>query len=186
MCCTFAAKINDYSPNLTNKMNANESAIAEAFELHHDSIVNYVRVRINDKNEAEDITQDIFVRLLGYDLINKETIKSLCFTIANNLVIDHLRRHYKRQEVYSYAYDMMQKRQVLTPEQEAIFHELAERERCLIKDLTPATARVYEMKQMKGLSIEEISQELSISRRTVECHLFRGRKYVRQQIRKII
>lgn len=160
--------------------------ISDAYTMYHHSIQKYVANRINDAEEAMDITQDVFVRLLGYDIISESTIKSLCFTVANNLVIDYLRRHYKFKEVYSYMYETQQKKYVPTPEQIAAAKDLANRERCLMLDLPPATARVYEMTQIKEMTIDEISCELGISRRTVECHQLRGRKYVREQIRNII
>lgn len=163
-----------------------KNIIGEAYKMYHIAIHNYVAKRINNSEEAMDITQDVFIRLLGYDVINESTIKSLCFTVANNLVIDHLRRHYKYQEVYSHMYETQQKQFVPTPEQIATMEDLANRERCLMLQLPPATARVYEMSQIRQMTIDEISSELGISRRTVECHQLRGRKYVRETIRKII
>lgn len=160
--------------------------IGSAFEQHYNALLNYVSVRIQDRYEAEDIVQDVFVRLMGYDVITEETVRSLCFTVANNIVVDHIRRYYKTQEVYSYIYDMMENRLTLTPEQLAVYEDLVEKERCAMAKLSPATARVYEMSQIKGMSIEEISDELSISKRTVECHQFKARKFVREEIRKVI
>ena len=167
-------------------MNTNHNIIAKAFEEHRDALINYVSCRINDRSEAEDIVQDAFIRLMDYDVVSDVTVKNLVFTIANNIVIDHLRRHYKRQEVYSYAYDMMQKQMPLTPEQIAVFHDLAEKERCVMQSLSPATARVYEMTRVDGMSIEEIAQTLNLSRRTVECHQFKSRKIVREVMKKVM
>lgn len=130
--------------------------------------------------------QDAFVRLLGYDVITEETVKSLCYTIVNNIVIDRIRRHYKRQDVLSYMYDKEVSTPVLTPEQVATFNDLASRERCLMAELSPATRRVYEMTRIDELDISEIAEKLSLSTRTVECHQFKARKAIREQMRKII
>lgn len=167
-------------------MNNNYQIISEAFEQYMEKLNVYVSRRINDSEEAADIVQDVFLRLLSYDIITSETIKSLAFTIANNLVVDHLRRHYKRNEVMAVAASMERQRYVLTPEQEAAFHDLAHQESCVMSMLSPATRNVYEMTQKQDMSIEEISLALGISRRTVECHQFKGRKFVREQLRKII
>ena len=167
-------------------MNTNHNIIAKAFEEHRDALINYVSCRINDRNEAEDIVQDTFIRLMDYDVITEATVKNLVFTIANNIVIDHLRRHYKRQEVYSYVYDMMQKQTPLTPGQIAVFHDLAEQERCVMQSLSPSAARVYEMTRVDGMSIEEIALTLNLSRRTVECHQFKSRKIVREEMKKVM
>lgn len=167
-------------------MTTNSQIIAQAFTAYQEALLRYVSARINNAEEARDIVQDVFVRLLSYDVVATETVKSLCYTIAGNIVIDHIRRYYKRQEVYTYYKESEGRRTTLTPEQVAAFHDLADKERCLIMNLAPSTRRVYEMSQIDGDSIEEIAESLGISQRTVECHQYRGRKYMRAAIRNII
>lgn len=167
-------------------MNSNHNIIEKAFMVHRNALINYVSCRINDRSEAEDIVQDTFIRLMDYDVITEATVNNLLFTIANNIVIDRLRRHYKSQEVYSYVYDMMQKQMPLTPEQIAVFNDIAEQERCAMLSLSPAAARVYEMTRIEGKTIDEIAQTLNISRRTVECHQFKSRKIVREELKKVM
>ena len=128
----------------------------------------------------------IFVRLMSYDIITSDTIKSLCFKIAKNLVIDYVRRNNKRQRIYADVQVSELKNKSITPENEAIFHDLAEKERSIMLNMSPATARVYEMSQIKCMTIDEIAQTLHISRRTVESHQLKGRKIVREIIRAII
>ena len=165
---------------------SNSVIIGEAYKKYLFALRTYVNIRIKDHEDAEDIVQDVFVRLLGFDVISEETIKSLCYTIASNLVVDYIRRHYKREEIYSYLCDSRENDYVLTPEQIAVFHDLAAKERCLMYSLSPATQRVYQMGRMEGRSIDEISDELNISRRTVESHQFRARKIIREGFRKIV
>ena len=167
-------------------MNPNHHIITKAFEEHRTSLINYVSCRINDHDMAEDVVQDTFIRLMDYDVISEVTVKNLVFTIANNIVIDHIRRHYKRQEVYSYVYDMMQKQLPLTPEQITVFNDIAEKERCAMQLLPPASLRVYGMTRVEEMSIEEIADTLNLSRRTVECHQFKSRKIVRERLKKVI
>lgn len=167
-------------------MNTNKEIITAAYIEFKDMLRHYVSKRISGSEETMDIVQDVFVRLLTYEFISKESIKNLCFTIANNIVIDHIRHHYKRNEVYDETRRNMKNMQSLTPEQIASFHDLAEKEHGLMIHLSPATALVYELSQIKGMSIDEIACELHISRRTVECHQFKGRKIIREKLRAII
>ena len=167
-------------------MKTSKTIIGEAFVQYAKALVNYVALRINDRDDAEDLVQDVFLRLLGCDVIAEATVKNLCYTIANNMVIDYIRRHYKREDVYSYYYEQLEQAHVVTPEQETSYHDLQDMESRIIMKLAPATARVYELSQHEGLSIQEISDQLGISRRTVECHQYQSRKFVREEIRKVI
>ena len=167
-------------------MKTSKTIISEAFEQYAKALVNYVALRINDRDDAEDLVQDVFLRLLGCDVIAEATVKNLCYTIANNLIVDHIRRHCKREDVYSYYYDQIEQGHVVTPEQETSYHDLKNMESRIVMKLAPATARIYELSQHDGLSIQEISDQLGISRRTVECHQYQSRKFVREDMRKII
>lgn len=80
--------------------------IEDSYTNYHHSIYLYIYYRIGNKEEAEDLAQDVYVRLMDYNrILCLETIKYFIFTIARNLVNDYLRRYYKRQEVTSYIYE---------------------------------------------------------------------------------
>ena len=160
-------------------MEKNNAIIEDAYKEYKVMLLFYVSNLINDADEAPDIVQNIFVRLMSYDIITSDTIKSLCFKIAKNLVIDYVRRNNKRQRIYADVQVSELKNKSITPENEAIFHDLAEKERSIMLNMSPATARVYEMSQIKCMTIDEIAQTLHISRRTVESHQLKGRKIVR-------
>ena len=167
-------------------MEKNKAIIEDAYKEYKAMLLFYVSNLINDSDEAPDIVQNIFVRLMSYDIITSDTIKSLCFKIAKNLVIDYVRRNNKRQRIYADVQVSELKNKSITPENEAIFHDLAEKERSIMLNMSPATARVYEMLQIKCMTIDEIAQTLHISRRTVESHQLKGRKIVREIIHAII
>lgn len=167
-------------------METKNQIIAQAFQDYSQRIQAYIRCRINDAEEAADIMQDVFVRLLDYDIVCQKTVRSLVFTIANNLVIDHIRRHYKRQEVYSYIYDMNTRNTGERPDDHLAVRDIEEAEQSLMMRLSPATARVYEMTRRQEMTIDEIAATLSLSKRTVECHQFKARKFVREQLRMVM
>jgi RNA polymerase sigma factor (sigma-70 family) len=52
-------------------------------------LVAYFMKRVNNRNEAEDLTQEVFIRLLNHpDKNNGQTIDGYVFTIAANLLRD--------------------------------------------------------------------------------------------------
>src|SRR3546814_15240875 len=53
----------------------------------------YFLRRVNDHAEAEDLTQEMLVRLLGMDVGELEQPEAYIFRIASNLLADRARRH---------------------------------------------------------------------------------------------
>ena len=61
--------------------------VASAYEEYFDKVYRYIYFKINNREEAEDLAQDVFVRLMNYNqIICTDTIKFFIFTIARNLL----------------------------------------------------------------------------------------------------
>ena len=160
--------------------------VEEAFQSHHSHLLAYVCYRIGDADDAEDLVQDVFVRLLECGkLLCKDTIKSFVFTIANNLITDYLRRYYKKQEVTSYMMESV-KPEVRSFESDIIARDLEKHEKAVMHMLPSQRKKIYYMNRFMDMSVEDISVELSLSKRTVENHLLIGRKEIREYIKKCI
>lgn len=160
--------------------------IEESYVRFHDSVYLYIYYKIGSKEEAKDLAQDVYVRLMDYDrMLCAATIKFFIFTIARNLVNDYLRHHYKKQEVTSYIYEHTSKCTTET-ESHIIARDLAAYEqRCLVL-LPPQRRVVYTLVRFQDQSISDIAMRLNLSSRTVENHLRMGRKEVRTYLRRCI
>lgn len=136
--------------------------------------------------DLEDLTQDVFLRLLEYrQLLNDETIHSFVFTIARNLAIDSLRRHYKTDEVTSYIY-ANSTNSTNEVENQLIADDLADYEKQQLKLFAPQRRIIYTLSRYEGKSIDEIADEMELSPRTVENHLRLGRRDMREIFKQCI
>ena len=87
------------------KINAgadNESALSGLYEEYFDKIARYAYYRIGDRNEAEDIAGEVFLKALESLKSYKERgvpMQAWLFKIAHNLVIDYYRKMQKRKTV---------------------------------------------------------------------------------------
>jgi len=163
-----------------------DGIITRSYTQYHPYIINYIAFRINSKIEAEDLAQDVFVRLLDYkQMLREETVKSFIFTIARNIVIDYIRRHYKKEEINANMYEYLEKS---TNDIESKLHEkeILQIESNKLRTFTPQRKIVYSMCRYDEMSVSEISDTLQISRRTVENHLLTGRKIMREYIRQCV
>lgn len=82
--------------------------IANFYTVHHAELVNFATSRLGNREESEDLVQDVFIKMMSFEgMINEETIKSFAFTIAANKIKDHLRRRiFRHQMEESKMYEM--------------------------------------------------------------------------------
>ena len=142
----------------------------------------FLRYRLNDDELAEDLLQDVFLRLLENGcMLSTATLRSLIFVTARNILFDHLRRQQKQRDIWNYLYETT--RTYESPENAIHTHELAEAELHVVSQLPERRRAVYELSRYEGLSTTEISLRFGMSQRTAENHLFQGSREVRQQLR---
>lgn len=175
-------KNNSMEDNMENSF----SLIATAFGDYRQQLLRYVCYRINNQDDAEDLVQDTFVRLLECGrMLREDTIKSFIFTIANNLITDYLRRFYKKQDICSY---MMESADVMSPSADSntVVCDLERLEKTKVAMLPLQRKKIYYMNRFMDMSADDISKRLCISKRTVENHLLIGRKEIREYIKQCI
>ena len=76
------------------------SAFGDLYEHFYDKIFRYVMFKTGDRIDAEDITTDVFLRMLesiGSFKFQGYPFSSWLFRIAHNLIVDHFRRRARRQ-----------------------------------------------------------------------------------------
>lgn len=167
------------------KLNTNQSElIASFYSSHRESLLRYVFSRLGNKEESEDLVQDVFVKLMQFDqFIKEETIESLTFTIASNKIKDILRHRicHRQMEDYTLYTSDIKYNQV---ERVCEYHETLRILNNGMEKLTKKCATVYKMSLFDGLTAQEIANRLNVSKRTIESQLFNSRKHVREYIRK--
>ena len=156
--------------------------IANFYTVHHAELVNYATSRLGNREESEDLVQDVFIKMMSFEgIINEATIKSFAFTIAANKIKDHLRRRIFRHKMEENAkYEMeLQHSHV---ERVVEYHDTLRMVNDSMARLSPACAKVYRMSLFEDMTTGDIAQEMNVSKRTVESQLFTSRKQVRAML----
>jgi RNA polymerase sigma-70 factor (ECF subfamily) len=89
------------APQRTDKTQArmqNEAQLAELYEEYYDRIAHYALAHIGDRNDAEDIAGETFLKALkSIDSYQERGVpmQAWLFKIAHNLIVDYLRKKAK-------------------------------------------------------------------------------------------
>ena len=161
---------------------ANSALVAEAYGQFNRIIETFISRRIADRAEVETLTQDVWMKALTYTQpLCGETLKAFLFTVARNLVNDHLRHHYIAAGVHA---EMLRGADIFADDLESAISaaDIARRERQRVECLPPQRRIIYCMTRFDELAIDEIAEKLNLSTRTVENHLRLGRRDVRAYI----
>lgn len=151
-------------------LNGNEGALEILVTRHQQRIFSYILIRIQDRELANDIFQDTFVkvvRTLKSGKYNEEG-KFLQWTmrIAHNLVIDHFRKA-KRMPTMSPTneFNIFDVLTDGTPNVESnMIREQIERDlHKLIEKLPDEQRHVLKLRHFSGLSFREIAEQTDVS-----------------------
>ena len=160
--------------------------ISDSYKNYHRSVYLYILYKIRKDEDAKDLSQDVFLRLMDYkQMLRPETIKYFIFSICRNLVTDYLRRHYKMQEITSYFLDRIPT-STNDVESQIIANDISTCEQERVLRLPMQRRKIYVMSRFRHKSSADISACLGLSVRTVENHLFISRKEIREYIQQCI
>lgn len=164
----------------------NDTLFICVYKKFYRIILDYIQIRIKDEDEAKDLAQDVFVKVLEYkEMLREDTVKSFLFTIARNVLIDYIRRFYRKKGMdYWLAQEIQVSRNNI--EENIYMQELQRMEKSILSNFPFQRKIVYMMSVYEGKNTSEIADKLHLSRRTVECHLFLGRRDMRQAIKACI
>lgn len=161
--------------------------IENSYKEFRQSLYIYICKAVENDSEAEDIVQDVFLKLIEYnDMLRHDTVKYFIFTIAKNLILDYRRKRWvvnNYNSYYSYSYN---ESTVDDTSSNTVVEDILRLERILVSELPRQRRKVYELVRYEDKTVSDISSEMNLSIRTVENHLLLGRKYVRECLMKCI
>lgn len=157
------------------------SIIETYYTARRDELLAFVSSRLRGSAEAEDIVQNVFLRLLTSDkMITETTLPALVNTIARNLIADHYRRR-----ASSEAFEHFITRSAVEKDSMESVISAQELTALLERGLArvPENCReIYRMHIYGGMKVSEISQSLGEGYKSVEHRLGTARKAVRQYL----
>ena len=142
----------------------------------YNPLLGYIKKRVRNQEDAEDLTQDVFLKLSKSNDNGVDNLKSWVYTIAKNTITDYYRkRHLQTNSIEDDTfldYD--------TNEDAGI--ELGKCVNAFINQLPEEYRNLMIMSEIKEMSQKEIAAQLDMNYVTVRSKIQRGRKKLRELI----
>jgi len=170
--------------DLVGKLRAGDSSAFEAlFEKYYARLYYFSLRYMKQREDAEEIVQDIFVKIWEHrDRLDEMlSFSSYLFTIARNTIFNINRKTVNELAYYEYLKHFLELTHNKT-ENEIIYRDLKVKVDEIVDTFPKKRKKIFLLSREQGLSYKEIAEELSISEKTVEAHIYLALKTIKQTI----
>jgi RNA polymerase sigma-70 factor (ECF subfamily) len=156
---------------VVNYSKGNNSAFDILLERHKQNVFNYIFFIVKDKDLADDIFQDTFIKAIVNIKQGRYTengkFRAWISRIAHNLIIDHFRQEKNENTVSNddAPIDLLNNPSLCdeTVEDRLIFDQITSDVRKLVTYLPESQREVLEMRYYQDMSFKEIAEQTGVS-----------------------
>jgi RNA polymerase sigma factor (sigma-70 family) len=170
-----------------------DAAFEQLFRRYHDRITGYVSRMVGCHEHAQEIAQEAFISALRRLRQTDQPIafRAWIYGIARNGAIDHLRARSRRgAEVgYEHVESVTCGAAVLAspaPEAAAETRQALTDLRGALSGLSDAHHQILVLRELEGLSYDQLGQRMGMTRSQVESTLFRARRRLEQEYTDLV
>ena len=151
-----------------------DDRLVALWQAYHDKLLGFIRGRVKSKDVAEDILQDVFIKIQKslLTLQDAERMESWIYQIVRNAVIDHYRACKAFEEV---------PQSLAAPEQDEEEQAHYQISTCLVPMIAtlPAPYRdALRLSEIDGLKQKQVAEALGLSLSGAKSRVQRGRAMV--------
>ena len=162
----------------------NQQLIIQWYDQYSMPLFKYIVKMIKDVQQAEDLTQDTFMKAYKYISTKKEVTypKTFLYRTAHNLTIDHIRKHAPIQMMK----DFFTNKKDPGPSVESIIEvrEASKELYTALLALKTSYRQVIILRKIEAFSIRETAHILNWSESKVKTTLFRGLQALENELDK--
>ncbi len=153
----------------------------QAIDQHRHRILSFAHYSLRVREDAEDVTQEVFIKLWQHwQKIDHEKLGAWLMRVAHNSVIDHVRKQRPQQanlDHYAEVEDQVGKESDANQFDQQHFKSQLQN---AIKSLEDPFRSIVIMRDIQGMSYEEIQGSLELSASQVKVYLHRARRKLRE------
>lgn len=165
---------------------SNNESFGKLYDFYFPKVYSFVAAKINDRDDAEDLVSDIFMKVL--ENIQKFEWRGVpfgawIFRIARNVLNDYYQKHNKtRTSDIEQAYSVSEPEEKVSPHIKAAREELSDVVQKVMKTLPERELLVIQLKFFSELSNREIVQITGLSESNVAIILYRTLRKIKPDL----
>lgn len=150
------------------------TVVERLFREHNEALIRFLRGRVGSHNEALEVAQEAYVRLLSLDQPGAVSyLRAFLFKTAANIAIDRRRRHQNFDRVTS-GQLFTELTESRTPERQLSGEQALGRLEDLIGAMPPKCRQSFVLNQIHGLDTATIAARLGITDSMVRKYVVRA------------
>ena len=170
---------------------SNTSSIEDLYRLYHHKLIHFFTGKGLEPELAEDLSQEVFFRYLrnNKSVESGDHARNLLYRIAQNLVIDHFRKHNGSIRVRALSPEDLAEEELpylvaeeMGPEDRLISDEISQDICSAVSRLPLRYAQAIMLKEYDGLSYREIAAHMGVSQKAVESLLHRAKSQLKEDL----
>jgi RNA polymerase sigma factor (sigma-70 family) len=176
-----SAKAADHE-SLSSEAKSPPADIERLFRMHNDALLRFVAAKLGSDQEAKEVAQEAYVRLLGLE--HREAIsylRAFLFKTASNLAIDRLRARRstpvamtEEREGLS-VFDLSPERHVAGEQMVGVLNQA-------LAELPSKCRQVLLLHRLEGVSRTEIAKRMGLGERMVRLYMARAIEHLRVRL----
>ncbi|WP_030142060.1 sigma-70 family RNA polymerase sigma factor [Pseudomonas fluorescens] len=150
------------------------------FFEHYEELIGTWTRRLRNRQQAEDLAHDTFVRVLESDSAQVEQPRAYLHQTARNIAVDGYRLEDRRGALEEVAFDTPS----LASDPEHYMHaiQLADSIEQALAELPANCRTVFVWQKIEGLTQAEIAERLGLSKNMVEKYMIRTLRHLRDRL----
>ena len=185
-----AAAPQEIDPLIERCLKGDQRAWDEIVRLYWRKVFNVAYKFVGRQDEAEDLAQDIFLKLFKslktFD--RRANFSTWLISVSRNLCIDHYRTMRRERDVVTHDVDVVSLARPSALDSPQVALERRDRVallRAALDKLAPSLRTAVMLRDIQELSYQEIAEKLGVPEGTVKSRINRGRTELARQIARL-
>jgi RNA polymerase sigma factor (sigma-70 family) len=176
----------------------NQKSVEELVKEHQPQLKSFIRKRVPNKEDAEDILQDVFYQLVKATENTADPIEHVTawlYRVARNTIINKGKKK-QEEELPVFGYDdegyiVKEFSEILfndnnsSPEKEYLRSLVWQELEVALSELSPEQREAFSLTELNGLPVKEVAKSMNIPANTLLSRKYYAVKHLRKRLERL-